>query len=153
MATSSIYLVNWQIGKLLAQDYPGEAVAVNDIGSPAYLADLRLLDMWGLGSYDVMRLRRTSQWTTAAMRQVTAAHGVRVAVVREPWFRDFGGLPPEWIKVGEWTVSPQTFTDGDVTCFYALDGESALRLRRHLREFAPQLPAEVIQSGSYQQPD
>ena len=55
-ATTNIHDQQVQMGRFLARHYAGRAVAVNDIGAVCYFADLRLCDLWGLGSAEIARL-------------------------------------------------------------------------------------------------
>jgi hypothetical protein len=71
--------------------------------------------------------------------------GTRIAIIYDVWF--VGGVPPEWVRVGTWTI-PDNVIDGSPTVsFYAVDPTEDEHLIECLREFCSQLPRDVIQSG------
>jgi hypothetical protein len=54
-AMANIYQQQYQMGLFLRTYYDGQAVAANDIGAVCFLADIRLLDLAGLATTDVVR--------------------------------------------------------------------------------------------------
>jgi hypothetical protein len=148
-ATGNIHDQQIQMGRFFERYYRGAAVAVNDIGAVCYLADVRLCDLWGLGTVEAARLRRSGRFDTAAIADLAARAGVEVAIVYEPWYRHYGGLPPAWREVGTWRVGYNVILGGDTVTIYAVAPGSDERLMRNLRDFAGELPADVEQRGAY----
>ncbi|MEQ1896945.1 MAG: hypothetical protein ABL971_06090 [Vicinamibacterales bacterium] len=149
-ATTNIYEQQCQMAKFLRTYYPSGSAAVNDIGCIAYFGDdLHILDLWGLGSLDVAKLRLTGSYATPQIRHIADRAGVKVAVVYDAWFTRFGGLPPQWIKVGEWTISNNVVAAEDTVSFYAVDPSEKDALVRHLKAFSSTLAPNVRQSGDY----
>ena len=142
-ATRNIYQQQVQMGRFLQRFYAGQRVAINDIGAVNYLADVRSLDLWGLAQLEIAQLRRSRRYSTEDIRRLASAHGVVIAVVYERGFARAGGLPREWIKVGEWEI-PDNFICGYPTVsFWAVDPAAAPRLKRDLAAFTAKLPRGV----------
>jgi hypothetical protein len=144
-AMTEIGQQQYQMGRFLAEYYPGASVALNDIGAADFLADIHCVDLMGLASMDVARAIRSGAFDLDAREALLREHGVRIAVVYKAWFI----RPPTWIPCGEWTIRHHVVV-GDITVtFFALEESAVEPLIRNLREFAPRLPPEVIQSGRY----
>ncbi|HTO06830.1 MAG TPA: hypothetical protein VMR86_07200 [Myxococcota bacterium] len=149
VATRNIYEQQYQMGRFLARYYPERGVAVNDIGAVDYLAELRLLDLWGLANSDVMRARRAKQYGAGEIEELARVHGTEVAVIYADWFDGSGGLPPGWVRVGQWTIADNRICGGPTVTFFAVIPGEAPALAAHLREFSSELPATVAQRGAY----
>ena len=157
LATQNIYDQQYQMGLFLRQFYRGQPVAANDIGAVSYLAEPRLLDLWGLASLDVAKLRMAGGLTPGEIDELTKSQGTKVAIVFDRIFYDgnagHGGLPARWIRVGRWRI-PHNYVCGDDTVsFYVVEKSEEQALIAHLQQFAPRLPAGVVQTGRYTQPD
>ena len=99
-----------------------------------------MLDLWGLGSYDVVRAWRAD---TAArwIAPLTRAHGVDLAMLYPHWFPV---LPPEWTRVATLRISTiNVVLGGDAVAFYATRPEAAEGITEALRRFRPTLPPGV----------
>jgi hypothetical protein len=108
----------------------GERVAVNDIGLVAWRSDSSVLDLWGLASYEVLKVR-LSRHDRRWMDEVLEKKGVRFAMIYDSWF--VGQVPENWVKVGQiWYdgLLPSTAERGVV--LYARDPASADEFRRCL---------------------
>lgn len=148
-AVGNIYEQQIQMGRFLARYYPGESVAANDIGAIDWLADLRVLDLWGLASREVAEAKLTGRYTTAGIAELTRSRGVRVAVIYERWLDAAGGVPSIWVRAGRWRVASNVVLGDRTVAFYAVDPAEAAALADHLRTFAPELPPGVAQLGPY----
>lgn len=145
-ATANIYGQQYQMGLFLQKYYPGQAVAVNDIGAVCFLADIDCLDVWGLASKDIGDLQLNKTFTAENVVRVAQKSGARVAVVYDQFFRLVGidsDLPQSWIKVGQWRIPNNVVCVRDTVTFYALDESEVRRLARNFQEFMPHLPPEV----------
>ena len=128
------YEHEYQQGAFLARYQQPGATMIVDLGAVAYLSDLRLVDLGGLGSLDVAQLMLGDlDWTPDVYRRLAATHDVHVAIdVQGPL-----PLPPEWIRVAAWE-SPDQEVD-----FFALDAAATARLVHDLREYERDLPPRV----------
>ncbi len=143
-----IYRQHIQMASFLERYYPGESVAANDIGAINFFADINTLDLWGLGSLEVADARLAGRYGPQEIHRLSRDHGARIAVVYTDWFeQDFGGLPPQWVEVGQWSIPNPLKRGPIVVSFYAVDPEEAAPLAENLRQFRRQLPKAVAQLG------
>ena len=150
-ATKNIYEQQYHMGLFLRKFYQGSAVAANDIGAIDYLADIKCVDLYGLASTKVASLKNSNKYTTDQIYKICKENNVKIAILYEKWYKDYGGLPPQWIKVGEWTIQRNIVCGGVTVSFYAVDTAETDNLINNLRKFAKFLPSDVIQSGKYTQ--
>jgi len=149
LATKNIYEQQYQMALFLKEFYQGETVAANDIGTINFIADIKCLDLKGLGSLEVAKAKRESSYNTEYIYKLAKNEDVKIAIVYDHWFESYGGLPPQWIKVGEWKISNNVVCGGDTVSFYAVDPEEEDRLIESLRIFSSKLPKNVKQMGKY----
>ena len=160
LGTLDIYEQQLQTARFLAEYYPHQAVAVNDVGVVSFLRSSPTLDLYGLGSDEVTRLIMKGQWNTASMQQVTEKSGVRVAAIYDRWFSGKEKPPSSWVRVGQWTLpdfqvepvvpgiklsAPMGVVGWMTVSFYATNPAEAERLSANLRSFSPCVPAPVLQ--------
>jgi hypothetical protein len=103
--------------------------------------DIDVVDMVGLASLDVARLRRAGTYTSDDLEEVTPDHGVRIAIVYDRWFQR--NLPTGWLKAGSWKIRNAVVVGSDTVSFYASGPEEYGALVNHLREFQSELPPGV----------
>jgi hypothetical protein len=151
LASRNIWQQQYQMGLFLKANYPQEAVAANDIGAIDFLDDLRLTDLSGLASRAVMRAEQNGSWQrdlAGTLDALTSADGVQIAVIYDNWF-DYNpatgraAVPPDWVRVAEWTIPDNVVCGGATVTWYAVDPQQADGLRSALEQFAAELPAGV----------
>ncbi len=144
-ATTNIYEQQYQMGLFLKQYYPGEAVAANDIGAINYLGQIHCLDVWGLGTFEVAEKFVNGPVDVNTVYRLARSRNVRIAVVYDHWLSGrYGGIPAEWVKVGEWKVGKAIVVGGTIVSFYAVDPLEKDRLIKNLRRFALETPPGVM---------
>jgi hypothetical protein len=148
-AVSNIFEQQFQAGLFLDEFYRGRRVAVNDVGAIGYLADVRLLDVWGLASVDTAALKRQGAFTSDALADLAGRGAAEIAIIYPSWLGEYGGVPPAWQKVGEWRVSDNVVLGESAMSFYAVSGPARDELVQNLSTFAGRLPATVVQEGVY----
>lgn len=144
-----IYMQQFQMARFLAASYPLDTVAVNDIGLVSYWEPRSIVDVFGLASPEITRLKLKGAFNADALSRISNREGARVAVVYAPWLGR--ALPSQWTLVGTWRM-PKTWLGapvlgGDSVNFYAVNAGDAEGLRRALSSYAPCLPQGVIQAG------
>ena len=148
--TTNIFEQQYQMGLFVNQYYQGSSVALNDVGAVNFLADIHCLDLWGLANRAVTAAKRTHNFHTRDIANISRQADARIAILYDHWFRgEIGGLPAEWVRVGQWTIQDNVITAGDTVSIYAVDPSEVSYLSRCLREFSVRLPPDVIQRGSY----
>ena len=145
-----IYEQQYQMARFMHRFYEGEGVAANDIGNIAFYSDVRLCDLAGLVNQEVMRRLRAHTYDQETVRRLLKRYDVQVVVVYDTWAGIYGGQLPEWgVPIGRWTIPGNRVCASETVSFYAPRPELAPRLTKALQEFAPTLPADVVQDGVY----
>ncbi|TDV64309.1 hypothetical protein [Pseudomonas sp. LP_7_YM] len=109
-----------------------QPVAVNDLGLVALNSQRYVLDLWGLGSLEALKLRKSQsgpEWIQTLMDK----KNVHYAFVYDDWFTQH---PTNWIKVADLQLTvPKIAAALDTVAFYATDSESAHRLRMTMKAY------------------
>jgi uncharacterized membrane protein (DUF441 family) len=148
-ASKNFYEQQYQMARFVKGYYQGSTVALNDIGAVNFLADVHCLDLWGLGNYEVTQLMHHHVYRTRDILRLSREAGVKVALVYDSWYAPLGGLPREWVWVGQWALPDNVVAGGDTVSIYAVDESETVPLMQKLRDFSPLLPKGVKQSGRY----
>jgi len=121
--------------------YHESTIGVNHIGAVAYFSDCQKLDFTGISDVDVAKSMEDHSWGPVLADSLTRKTGVRMAIISEPWFSS--AQLPNWHKVASWELAgTQSGTDKTIS-FYSTNKWDTVRLKRYLRDFRPQLPANV----------
>jgi hypothetical protein len=142
-AQYNIYEGQYQTGQFLRQAYDGQAVAVGDIGYVSWFHQGDLVDVAGLGSYEVLAARKEHRFGVDFTMKEFADHHVDVLVVYSVYFGT-GGQLPGWSAGGRWCYTSKRVVLSD-TCivFYAPEGPALDRLRAELARYTDKLPEGV----------
>ena len=149
VAAHNVYEQQFFMAQFVHDFYRGQAVAVNDIGAVSYYGNIKLVDVWGLGTMEVARSKRAENYGEGVLRPLFARRGVRVFIGYDDWALDYGGQLPEWTPVGQWTIPHNVVCGSATVSFYAPRPEEIVPLIAALQAFAPRLPRDVIQAGAY----
>ena len=152
-----IYQQQLQSARFLARYYNREAVDVVDVGAVSFLHDGPVLDVYGLASNAVTRLKMRHLWNADAMDRLTQASGAQVAIVY-PEHLEVERMPAGWHCMETWTIpaAPSHLRYGDYALISAYPAvwewtvsiwatkEAAVEpLRSRLAEFRSSLPPAV----------
>ncbi len=148
-AVRNIYEQQVQFARFLQRYYPRSAVALNDIGAASYFTDIRLLDLFGLGSNAIVRMKVEKGFTLDAIARLVDEREIEIAIVYDTWFVDIGGLPDTWTKVGEWEIRENEVCGSPIVSFYAVKPDGVAALERNLADFSERLPVTVVQRGAF----
>jgi hypothetical protein len=140
-AVKNIYEQQYQMGLFLRELPAGSTVMANDIGAISYLADVRLVDLYGLATQETAVARRAGRVDRDLLARLAAERPPAAVVVYRSWFAD--SLPPDWIEVGTWKVPDKVVVADRTVTFFATGAEEAARLAAALVAFQPRLPAAV----------
>ena len=140
-AVKNIYEQQYQMGLFLRGLPPGSAVMANDIGAICYLADVRMVDLFGLATRETAEARRAGRVDQALLSRLAADARPAAIVIYRSWFAD--AVPREWVEVGTWKVPDKVVVADRTVSFYATDAAAASRLGQALAAFQPRLPTSV----------
>lgn len=150
LAVTNIYEQQYQMGKFLQKYYPEKCVAANDIGAISYLADICIIDLYGLANMDVIQYRLGNSYTKNEIHQLISANDVQVVVIYTSWFN--GQIPNDWIEIGKWKIQNNVVCGDDEITYYAPNTAQQKYLTTSLIDFSHTLPPTVSQSGIYVSP-
>ncbi len=134
-ASRNVLAQQYQLHRLARLLAPAP-LAVNDLGWPSYRNDTLVLDLWGLGSEEVRRLRQAGRLDAAALAALAEARGVGVVAIYTDWF---GALPESWQPVAR-LISPMVSSGGTTITILATPLADRVRLETVLDELAAGLP-------------
>lgn len=141
-STYNIYEQQYQMGLFVKEYYNGKAIAANDIGAISYLADIQMIDLWGLGSNEVTKARKDHYWNDPFLDTLVHKKNASIAIIYDSWFTP--ALYSKWQKAGTWEVS-YSFMLGDTkVSFYAIDPAAAEKLKANLKAFSKKLPSDIL---------
>jgi len=121
----------------------GQPVAVNDLGLVALRSGQYVLDLWGLGSYEALKARRSGVPADVWMDDMMRRKHVHFAFLTEVWFPK---RPAGWIKVGDIVLKGRRVAVPESRVgLFATDEQAAVELRQTLIGLAenPQLKPMV----------
>jgi len=133
-AAQSVFEQHYQMHRFATEFFP-YPVAVNDLGWVAYDNNIRVLDLWGLGSEIARQVTRHGGRTADTLRALT--EGVRYAMIYDIAFAD--AIPPEWCRIAQLTTS-RVIAASDEVAVYLIDRSQEDSLRTALAAFEPGLP-------------
>ena len=150
IAVKNIYDQQYQMGLFLQRYYSGKVVVLNDIGAPDYLAELRVLDLYGLDSMDVARAKLSGTFGERTIQELAASQDPEIAIVYDDWFK--GQIPPDWVQVGKWSIDENSAAANPTVTIYAPGTQWKQVAIDNLKDFSTLLPSDVLQEGLYTQP-
>jgi hypothetical protein len=140
-AVKNIYEQQYQMGLFLHGLPAGSTVMANDIGAITYLADVRLIDLYGLATPETARARREGRVDRELLARLAAPTAPAAVVIYRSWFAD--AIPSDWIQVGTWKVPEEVVVADRTVTFYATRPADAALLARALQAFQARLPPAV----------
>lgn len=139
-ASKNIYQQQYQMNQFIVHHWK-RPVAVNDLGWASYRNPYYVLDLYGLGSERVRRLRLAGTWNAEKMAELARDRQVGLVMIYEEWYA--GCLPSSWRKVAVLQTSKVTSASAEVS-FYATESACLSELRGMLVDFSKTLPAGSI---------
>ena len=134
-AALSVFEQQYQMHRFATAYFP-YPVAVNDLGWVAFDNDIRVLDLWGLGSESARRLTRDGGRTVATVQRLTDGQ-VAYAMIYDIAFAE--AIPPGWCRIADLTTS-RVIAASDQVAFYLIERPREDEMRAALDRFAPTLP-------------
>ena len=139
-ASRGIYEQHYQMHRFATDFFP-RTVAVNDLGWVSYRNDMFVLDLGGLGSEQVRRLRAENQFDAEVIERLVQDQGVDYAMIYAEWFS--GIVPKSWCLVAILKSQKVSAAYGEVL-FYATHDGSLKELQNAVASFRPSLPERVV---------
>ena len=146
-ATANIYEQQYQMGLFVKQYYTGRNVVLNDIGAVNYLAEIRCLDIWGLGTTIEEEWNIRNNKGRTRLGNLIQNSAPSIAVVYDEAVTEFA---PKWKKVAEWKIKEKIVCAYTKVSFYALANGEEDDLLKHIQDFSTLLPLSVEQNIIFQ---
>ncbi len=144
-ASANIYQQQWQMARICASvDLAGSSIAINDLGLMAYRSGARLVDLWGLGTPEVARLKVAKRYDKQAIADLLVRQRVGYVMVFDQWFAKGRNLPEDLILVARLKNSKNIVCLQDTVMIYATGLAEANKLREHLMHLPFKLPKGTI---------
>lgn len=134
-ASRGIYLQQYQMHRFV-KEYWNRPVGVNDLGLVSYGNDKYVLDLYGLGSEEVRRLKLQGNLDADAIVRIAESKGVEMFMLYDAWFP--GLIPLDWKKVAILHAPKVSSANGDVSFYYS--GFDEGEMAKMLADFSNSLP-------------
>ena len=124
-----------------ATEHFPHAVAVNDLGYVSYQNENYVLDLWGLGSEEARRRRKSGDFSEEDVLELAQKNDVRFAMVYESWIGEV--IPKAWCRVAT-LETPRVSSGSDTVSVFLVDLEMENEIRAALATFATSLPEKSV---------
>jgi hypothetical protein len=94
-----------------------EPVVLIDVGCTTFFLDNRIIDLFGLTTYEVRELGGKDRLTKSAIEGLARRNGAKMAMVYQNWFE--GRIPDDWIKIGNWTTPTNKYASHQTVNLFA----------------------------------
>jgi hypothetical protein len=138
VAAEGVYHQQFQMHRF-ATDIYKQPVAVNDLGWVSYQNNAFVLDLQGLGSEPVRRLRAAHAFGAAQMAELASRYKIGLVIIYESWYPD---IPSTWKRVAVLHAKSLTSADDNVSFFVTPDADLKLASQA-LAELQQGLPRGV----------
>jgi hypothetical protein len=146
-AVKNIHEQQYQMGLFIQRYYSGKSIVINDIGAIDYLANVKILDMAGIGSVDVAKAVVNGSFDAAVVSRLATENNAEIAMIYTSWYPD--QIPADWVEIGQWKISGNVICGDDVVTIYAPGARWQKEAMANLQAFSASLPSTVEQSGPY----
>lgn len=146
IASKNIYEQPFQTARFIHEFYNNKnnyAIGLNDIGAVNYYNNINCIDLAGLGNLDMARLEVENKLNSKTISELIRKNDIKILIINEKAFKQFGGIPSELIRVAEWHIPDNYICYDSVLNFLAKDTTEAILLKKNLEKFMPMLPADV----------
>ncbi len=145
LASSNTYRQRYQIGKFFETEYQGQPVATGELGYATLFHDGTVVDLLGLGTYDITVQMRDHGGHVPAktIKDIMAKNAVRAIAIYPATF-DVSRPPAELWHAGRWVLREHNVSGfQDTVDFYAPNEREGHILERRLDAYANLLPSRV----------
>jgi hypothetical protein len=134
------YASHVKAAQFLQQYYPASTIVVNDLGTVTYFTEARILEVFGLGDIEPVRIRRSQhgEYTASNIAGWVGLYDPSIAILQIGWGWVVPRIPTQWIRVAE----VQMPIEGDYIGFFAVDPSEAHALRDKVERFYGPLTAQ-----------
>ena len=137
LAARDVYDQQYQMARF-AQQYYAAPVAVNDLGLVSFRNTNYVLDLFGLGSETVRKLRLSGRFDAKAINDTVVRTHVGLIMIYESWYP--GLIPADWRRVAVLSTGPAVSNADSSVTFFASPLGDAGAIKAELSRFKRSLP-------------
>jgi hypothetical protein len=130
----------FQNARLASSADAGEPVILNDVGCTLFYTDVPVVDITGLTSWDVAKMRRASEFGADQFESLATKKGAKMAVIYPDWFRR--EIPATWVLVGQWSTPLPFYASSARIGVYATAPQWKRVVEARWRQLAGGLPED-----------
>ena len=138
--SADIHRQQIQMARLLRTHFPGQTIAINDLGIIAWEGAVEVVDLAGLATASVAALKRHPDRFAAEIDGLVRSEGAALAIIYDDVI---GRVPDSWALMGRWTVPDPRVLGGGTVSFYALTPAARTALAAALAAEDALLPQDV----------
>jgi hypothetical protein len=139
LATRNIASQQIQMAKFVNEFSPNSRIGLNDIGAVSFMTRAHLLDLWGLGSIPIARMRLHEN-IGPKLGTLAQANSLDFLMIYDQWYLVGVPLPEGLYPIGKFWVKDNAVLGGDAVTFYATRKTLRDSLAKSMRSFASQMP-------------
>lgn len=145
LGTKNIFEQQIQMAKFLKRYFNNSKIAANDIGAISFFTNIKLLDLAGLGSYDIVRLYKDGKYNANTIKKLIAKNDVDLIVVYDVWFSklNFSFNDENYSFMGSWQIIDNKVCGSDIVSFYSKKATFSQNFTK-FKDYEAQLPKDVI---------
>ncbi len=140
LAARNNYEQQYQMRRFVFDFFP-EPIAVNDLGLVSFGNDNYVLDLWGLGSEEIRKLKMANAYDSKAMERIIKEHNIQLIMIYESWYRD--QIPASWVKLAVLHTRERIVVAQQDVAFFAPSATQTDALKQALVRFKKTLPREI----------
>lgn len=142
LGSKNIYEQQIQMANFLHQKCDSCNIAANDIGAITYFTNIYLLDLYGLGSYEVIEHKKNGTYTNEVKTILLADKNVSLIMIYDSWFKDI--TLGNYTKIAKWKILNNVVSGSDTVSFYS-NNEKIFVNTLKLKEYSKnKLPKDVV---------
>jgi len=115
--SKNIYEQQIQMADFLHQKCNTCSIGANDIGAITYFTNIHLLDLVGLGNYEVIKHKKNGTYTNEVINSLLRNKNVSLVIVYDTWFENT--TLDNYTKIGEWKILNNIVCGGNTVSFYS----------------------------------
>jgi len=95
-----------------------KAVGLNDLGTISYFTNAMILDLEGLGTHKIAKLKEHGEFSPQKVRELISQDNVQWVIIYDEWYKDGRYVPNKCIKIGKTKLKKNFICGDDEVSFY-----------------------------------
>jgi hypothetical protein len=142
-ASLAAYKMKYAVAQFAHLYYYRYGITSDDIGMISFFTDANYVDLSGLASARIARIRNDRFYNPALVKHLSDVQGVKLAVISNHYDK---GLPDNWLRMASWNISgKETWT------FYCTDTFAISYFKWNMKDYARTLNPDIKVNYFYSQ--